>query len=101
MTRREVLAGAMCAPLAFARGQKSHIDKSRISAITDEIGTTPEESIAFAKDYGLQWIELRSVPGTQREYAFLPEDEIKSTAASFAANGLRVSFMNTSLLKFA
>jgi sugar phosphate isomerase/epimerase len=91
----------MCARLAFARGQKSHIDKSRISAITDEIGTTPEGSIAFAKEYGLQWVELRSVPGTQREYAFLPEDEIKSTAASFAANGLRVSFMNTSLLKFA
>ena len=101
MTRIEVLAGVVCAPVAFARGQKSHIDKSRISAITDEIGKTPEESIAFAKEYGLQWVELRAVPGGKAEYAFLPEDELKQTAASFSANGLRVSFMNTSLMKFA
>lgn len=101
MTRRELLAGGVCAPVAFARGHKSHIDKSRISAITDEIGKTPEESIAFAKQYGLEWVELRSVPGGTAEYAFLPEDQIRQTAASFAANGLRVSFMNTSLMKFA
>lgn len=105
MTRRELLAGALFAPALFAKGR---IDKSRLSAITDEIGVSddkgfsPEDSIAFAKQYGLRWVELREVPGRKpaKEYAFLPEVEIKETAASFAANGLKVSFINTGLLKF-
>jgi len=35
----------------------------RISAITDEIGNTPEESIAFAHEYGLQFVEIRDRKG--------------------------------------
>lgn len=97
MTRRELLAGSLCAHALWA---KKHLDRSHISAITDEIGKTADESIVFAKQYGLQWVELRSVPETKKEYAFLPEAEVKAAAASFAANHLRVSFLNTSLLKF-
>ncbi len=99
MTRREVLAAAgagMAAPLWAKR-----IDRSRISAITDEIGKTAEDAIAFAKEYGLQCVELRSIPGGRgKEYAFLPEAEIKAAAATLARNGLKVSFLNTGLLKF-
>ena len=69
MTRRELLAAALSAPALWA---KRHFDRSRISAITDEIGKTPDESIAFAKQYGLQWIELRNVPGG-KEYIYLDE----------------------------
>ena len=76
------------------------MDRSRLSAITDEIGKTAADSIAFAKQYGLQFVELRSVPETRKEYAFLPEPDLKATAASFAANGLKVSFLNSSMLKF-
>jgi len=98
MTRREVLAaGAVCAVPAFA---KKRIDRSRISAITDEIGKTPADAIAFARQYGLQWVELRSVPAARKEYAFLSEPEAKAAAAELAANGLKVSFLNTGLLKF-
>jgi sugar phosphate isomerase/epimerase len=99
MTRRELLVGALFAPALSAKGR---IDKSRISAITDEIGLTTEDSLAFAKQYGLRAIEVRAVPGSKpaKEYAFLPEAEIKEAAASFAANGLKVSFINTGLLKF-
>ena len=104
MTRRELLAAPLFAPALFAPAAlaKGRLDKSRISAITDEIGLTPEESLAFAKQYGLRWVEVRAVPGSKpaREYAFLPEAEIKEAAASFAANGLKVSFINTGLLKF-
>src|SRR5204863_9202557 len=32
---------------------------------------------------------------------FLPEDQVKEAAADFAKNGIRISFMNSSLLKFA
>ncbi len=98
MTRREVLAAAgagVAAPLWAKR-----IDRSRISAITDEIGKTADDAIAFAKEYGLQWVELRGVPGQRKEYAFLPEPEIKAAAAALARSGLKVSFLNTGLLKF-
>jgi sugar phosphate isomerase/epimerase len=98
-----LIAGTLCAPAvlaprAFAKGR---IDKSRISAITDEIGLTSADAIAFAHQYGLRWVEVRNNPDKKREYAQLPEVEVKEAAASFAANNLRVSFMNTSLLKFA
>ena len=98
MTRREVLAaGAAAASPLWA---KKRIDRSRIAAITDEIGKTADDSIAFAKEYGLQWVELRSVPETRKEYAFLPEPEVKAAALALARNGLKVSFLNTGLLKF-
>jgi sugar phosphate isomerase/epimerase len=99
MTRRELIAAALTAPALFG---KTRIDKTRISAITDEIGLTPQDSLDFAKQYGLRWIELRNVPGSKpaREYAFLSEAEVKEAATSFAANGLKVSFVNTGLLKF-
>jgi sugar phosphate isomerase/epimerase len=99
MTRRELLAAALTAPALLA---KSRIDKARISAITDEIGVAPQDSLDFAKQYGLRWVELRNVPGSKpgKEYSFLPEAELKEAAASFAATGLKVSFLNPPLLKF-
>jgi len=101
MTRRELLAAgaalAACAtPLMAA---KTHIDKSRISAITDEIGLSTLEAIAFAHFYGMQNVEIRNPPG-KKEYFTLPEAEIKADADLFAREGLKVSFVNTSLLKF-
>jgi sugar phosphate isomerase/epimerase len=101
MTRREILQAAAAAGALCASGfsAKSHIDKSRISAITDEIGLSPEEAIAFAHHYGLSNVEIRNRPGG-REYFTMPEAEIKADAAIFAKEGLKVSFVNTSLLKF-
>ncbi len=103
MTRRELLAGTLLAPALLAKGR---IDKTRISAITDEIATSPEDAFAFAKQYGLTSLEVRNVPSDKanhgnREYAMLPEVELKEAAASFAANGIKVSFINTGLLKYA
>ena len=97
MTRRELLLGTLTVASLSA---KSKIDRSRLSVITDEAAKTPQEAIDFAKKYSLQFVELRNVPGG-KEYAFLSEPEIKLAAAQFAQNGLRVSFMNASLLKFA
>jgi L-ribulose-5-phosphate 3-epimerase len=103
MTRRELLAaGAVCASGLWAKGR---IDRSRISAITDEIGLTTDESIAFAHQYGMQNVELRNPPKNEpngkKEYFMLTEAEIKADAARFKSEGLQVSFINTSLLKFA
>jgi sugar phosphate isomerase/epimerase len=98
MTRRELLAaGAACASTLWAR---SRIDKSRISAITDEIGLSTDEAVAFAHQYGLQFVEIRNPPGSRNEYFSLSEPEIKADAVRFRNEGLKVSFVNTSLLKF-
>ena len=102
MTRRELLAaaGAACALPLQAR---SNWDKSSISAITDEIGNTTDESIAFAHQYGMKYVEIRDqrpAGGPRKEYFTLNEAEIKADALRFAKEGLKVSFVNTSLLKF-
>jgi len=99
MTRRELLASAAaaCASTLWAKGR---FDKSRISAITDEIGLTTDDSIAFAHQYGLGNVEIRNEPAKKKEYFTLSEPEIKMDATRFASEGLKVSFINTSLMKF-
>jgi Xylose isomerase-like TIM barrel len=98
MTRRQLLASAACAAVLRA---KTRIDRSRISAITDEIGLSTDEAIEFAHKYGMHWVELRNEPTLKKEYFTLPEAQVKTDALRFAREGLKVSFINTSLLKFA
>ena len=101
ISRRELFAATAASlaagPLSAFKGK---ITKGNISAITDEIGRTQADAIAFAHQYGMQWVELRNVPETKKEVAFLPEPQIKALAAELASNKLKVSFLNTSLMKF-
>lgn len=100
MNRRLFLTGALGAPAVFG---KPHLDLSRISVLTDECGRTPGESIAFAKQYGLRWVELRDVPGKkegQRGYIYQSEADLVAAARAFKQNKLKVSFLNTGMLKF-
>ncbi|HVW07421.1 MAG TPA: sugar phosphate isomerase/epimerase family protein [Bryobacteraceae bacterium] len=100
-SRRQVLAGA--AVLAAAgplSAFKSRITKASISAITDEIGLTQAEAIDFAHHYGLSFVELRNIPETKKEVAKMTEPEVKAVAAELEGAKLKVSFLNTSLLKF-
>jgi sugar phosphate isomerase/epimerase len=99
MTRRDLLAAAAAA-CALPLQAGSHFDKTRISAITDEIGLSTDESIAFAHQYGLSHVEIRNPAGSRKEYFTLTEAEIKADAVRFQQEGLKVSFVNTSLLKF-
>ncbi|MCC6537694.1 MAG: sugar phosphate isomerase/epimerase [Bryobacterales bacterium] len=91
----------MAAPTALA-GRP--IQRSRISAITDEIARSPEQAIEFCRQYELKWVELRGFPvkdgSRSREYFRLPEADLKQAAREFADAGLGVSFLNTSLLKY-
>jgi sugar phosphate isomerase/epimerase len=107
MSRRGFLGYSVpgCSMLACSGARsllaaKTHITKARISAITDEIGRTQSDAIAFAKQNGLEWVELRSVPESGKEFASLPEPELKQYASELAAAGLKVSLLKTSLLKF-
>jgi L-ribulose-5-phosphate 3-epimerase len=99
MTRRELLAAAVAAaPLC---GKVKQVDRSRISAITDEIARSPAAAIAFIKQYGLGLVELREVPGGGGSYEALPEADLRAAARDFAANGIRVSYLDAGLFKFA
>ncbi len=98
MTRRELLIATLASPALLAKTNK--IGQSRLSAISDEIAKTPAAAIAFAKQYGLQWLELRDVPGRKIVYNALPEAELKAAAKEFQDAGVKISFLNTGMLKF-
>lgn len=96
INRRIFLASCAALPALAA---KPRIDLSRVSVITDEIARTSQDAIAFAKQYGLKWVELRQMPNKKGEYAFMSEGELRPEAKMLDENGLRVSFLNTSLMK--
>lgn len=87
-------------PALAAAASAVAVDRNRISAITDEIAPSPAEAIRFAQEFGLKWVELRAVPGSKTYYQFLDEPQLQAAAKELAAAGLRVSFLNTGLLKF-
>ncbi|MEZ5356813.1 MAG: sugar phosphate isomerase/epimerase family protein [Bryobacteraceae bacterium] len=102
--RRAVLGGglAACLTAVLPRAEAAHnrIDRSRISAITDEIARDPKGAIDFAKKYRISWLELRSVPGARKEYFMLPEADLKQAAKEFRDGGVGISFLNTSMFKY-
>ncbi|MBI5282177.1 MAG: sugar phosphate isomerase/epimerase [Candidatus Solibacter usitatus] len=97
MLRRRFLLSPLAAPSLFGG---SRIDLSRLSLLTDEVGKTHAEAVAFARQYGIGWLELRRVPGESRTYAYMEEPKLRELAADLKANGLKVSFLNTPMLKF-
>lgn len=107
MDRRRFLQSSLSASGALwtaARlgAQARSINRTRISAISDEVAQSPEEAIAFAHHFGLKWLELRDTPGMKGEkkpYFFMEPDEAKKHAAMYREGGLRISFINTNLLK--
>jgi L-ribulose-5-phosphate 3-epimerase len=109
MNRRSFLiaaaaASALASRSSLAKSARPHVSSARISAISDEIAMSPEEAIAFAHHFGLEWLELRDVPALPHQgkpYFFLPEEELKTAAKAFHDNGIRISFLNTNLCKNA
>lgn len=87
---------------SYAQAQARRINRQRISAISDEVAESPEEAIAFAHHFGLRWLELRDTPGLKGEkkpYFFMEPEEAKRHAEAFRAGGIKISFLNTNLLK--
>lgn len=75
-------------------------DRSRLSAVTDEIAANPAGAIAFAQLYNLKWLELRAVPGGGGEYAVQSEEFLKKAAQELKEGGVGISFLNTGMLKY-
>jgi sugar phosphate isomerase/epimerase len=99
-TRRTLLMAASAAAAAHLDAARPHITKARVAVITDEAGRTQTDALAFAKQHGLELVELRTVPETQKEFAYLSEPELKRYAAELSAGKLKCSLLKTSLLKF-
>jgi sugar phosphate isomerase/epimerase len=104
MNRRSFLAAGFAAAVSSSRAAAKRVDRSRVSAITDEISRSPAEAIEFAHTYGLQWLSLREVPaplGTKHvEYHTLDPDELRKAADEFKAGGVGINFLDTPFLKF-
>jgi L-ribulose-5-phosphate 3-epimerase len=76
------------------------LTRSKISAITDEVALTEAAGFAFARQYSLDWIELRTVPGTNRLYTDLTPASLRQFRNRIDDEGLGVSFLNTWILKW-
>jgi len=99
VTRRELLsATAACAGTLWAR---AHWDRSRISAITDEIGADADDAASFAHQSGMLFVEVRDQPGSNRQYAAGREADMKADTAHLSNENIKISIVDASLLKFA
>jgi len=99
MNRRQLLGASFAFPFT-AWTKSAKLDRRRLSSITDESGATPAEAIAFAQKHGLQWMEVRSVPGSRKHYADLTVEELKQAAQEFKDGGVKVSFFNSGQCKY-
>jgi sugar phosphate isomerase/epimerase len=93
------LAAAIPAPSAIRR-----IDKSRISAITDEVSRSSAEAVEFAHKFELQWLSLRDIPSNERTktaYYFLEPKMLQQVKKEYKDAGIGISFLDTPFLKFA
>ncbi len=103
MDRRTFIAAALSAT-AVPVYAGTPLDRSRISAITDEIARSPAGSIDFAHQYGLTWLSLREVPselGVKRApYHTLDPKAMQQAARDFKEAGIRIALLDTPFLKF-
>ena len=103
--RRTLLASLGTAGLTSLRAARiapgGAWDRTRLSAVTDEIATTPAGAIAFAQLYNLKWLEVRALPGGGGgEYAVQSADFLKAAAQEFREAGVGISFLNTGMCKY-
>ena len=101
MSTRRQFVGSMFASVAL-HGQKARpVERSRISALTDEIARTPQGAIDFLKQYGLHLAELREVPGGGGTYdESLSDDQLRAAARQFKDAGIQVSFLDAGSMKY-
>jgi len=100
VTRRRFLASALV-PAALPGKKTAPVDRSRISALTDEIARSPQAAIQFLQQYGLRLAELREVPGGGGTYdESLTEAELRSAAKELKEAGISVSFLDAGSMKY-
>lgn len=99
LSRRKFLAGAAAAAsgLAFTRWARAACP-FRIAVINDEISQDFDHSCSVvARDFGLQWIELRGMWG--KNLTDLPDVDLERARAILAKYNLRVTDIASPLFK--
>jgi len=102
ITRRQLILSSSAAVglVPTAWGARRHIDYGRVGAVTDECAASEAAAVKFATDHGLKWVELRAVPGVKgASYHLWDEANLKESAKMLSGAGVKVSFLNTPLLK--
>jgi len=103
MNRRSFLAATLGAAVSVPAATR-RLDRSRVSAITDEVSRSHAESIDFAHEFGLQCLSLRDIPaplGAKKiPYYSLAPDALQKAAREFKDAGIRIAFLDTPFLKF-
>ena len=103
MNRRSFLATTLGAAFALPATTR-RLDRSRVSAISDEVSRSPAEAIDFAHQFGLECLSLRDIPaplGAEKiPYYSLPPDKMQQVAREFKEAGIRIAFLDTPFLKF-
>jgi sugar phosphate isomerase/epimerase len=100
-TRRTFLTTTACATAAFAAPGFARAQANspfKLSVISDEISPDFDHACSVAaKDFGLQWVELRSLWG--KNIADLKADDISRAQAILAKYNLRVTDIGSPLFK--
>ena len=99
MKRREFLAGGTTALLMMSatRALAADVKQFKLGVITDEITQDFEKALAWAKGYGLEWVELRNV-WNKYITEFTP-DEVKRAKDLLVKYNLRVSVLDSAYFK--
>ena len=99
MKRREFLAGGATAfvMMSAMRARAADVKQFKLGVITDEVTQDLEKALAWAKGYGLEWVEFRNVWGKYIT-EFTP-DEVKRAKELLAKYGLRVSVLDSAYFK--
>ena len=101
MSTRRQFVGSVVASVALYGQRARPVDRSRISALTDEIAPTPQGAIDFLKQYGLRLAELREVPGGGGSYdESLSDEQLRAAARQFKDAGIQVSFLDAGSMKY-
>lgn len=78
---------------------KSHISRMHVSAVTDELAKTQADAIAAAQKFKIPALELRKVPGTNKEFVSLSQPEIKQMAAELGVAKMKVAMVHAETLQ--
>jgi L-ribulose-5-phosphate 3-epimerase len=98
MKRREFVAGGATALLLGAtRGWAAELSQFKLGVITDEVSQDFEKSLAWAKGFGLEWVELRFLWG--KYVTDLASEEVERAKGMLAKYGMRVSVIDSSYYK--
>lgn len=99
-TRREFVGSVLASATLYGKSA-GPVDRSRISALTDEIARSPQGAIDFLKQYGLHLAELREVPGGGGTYdEALSDEQLRAAARQFKDAGIQVSFLDAGSMKY-